>query len=210
MKVVKIAKKDQKNVAVHFDNDEVIFLSVDVFLKSSLKRDDEVPDDRLSSIIRENRLFHIKQRAFRFLARRLHSTSELRTKLLQKGYDRNLIDVVLDDLKLNKYLDDTEFARMFVDEKIKIKLWGEKKLRAELIKKGINSNILSNVLNEAISDEDNLKNAFMTAEKKYRALLNRGLNKENIKNKLITFLSSRGFNYDVIKEVCGRLINDDD
>jgi regulatory protein len=210
MKVNRIIKKDAKNVIIHFDDDEVLFLSVDIFYKSGLKKNDEISDDRFSSLIKENQLFHIRQRAFRYLGRRQHSTSELRIKLKQKGYETEYINEVLDNLKQKNYLDDTKFADMFVEEKMKLKLWGEQKLRSELIKRGIESDIITDVLRNNISEEDKLNNAMIIASKKYNALMNRGLNNETIKNKLVTFLNSRGYNYDVIKEVCDELIIEDD
>ena len=210
MKVTKIVKKNARNVLIHFDNDEVLFLSVDIFYKSGLKKNDEISDDRFSSLIKENRLFHIKQRAFRYLGRRQHSTSELRMKLKQKGYETELINQVLDDLKQKNYLNDTKFAEMFVEEKIKLKLWGEQKLRGELIKRGIKSEIISDVLRNKITDEDKLNNALIIASRKYDTLRIRYLDKDVIKKKLITFLNSRGYNYDVIKEVYDELIIADD
>jgi regulatory protein len=209
MRIIRIVKKDARNVTIHFDNDEVIFLSVDIFYKSGLKKNDEISDDRFFSLIKENRLFHINQRAFRYLGRRQHSTSELRLKLKQKGYETELIQEVLDDLKKKNYLDDTEFAEMFVQEKIKLKLWGEQKLRSELIKRGIKSEIFSDVLRNVISDEDQLNNALIIASKKYETLKNRNLDKEVINKKLITFLNSRGYNFDVIKKVCYELIKEE-
>jgi regulatory protein len=209
MKINRIVKKDAGNVVIHFDNDEVLFLSVDIFYKSGLKKNDEISDDRFSSLIKDNRLFHIKQRAFRYLSRRQHSTSELRIKLKQKGYETELINEVLDDLKKKNYLDDTEFAKMFVEEKIKLKLWGEQKLRSELIKRGIKSEVISEVLRNIISEEDKLNNVMTVASKKYDTLKNRKLDKDVIKKKLITFLNSRQYDYAVIKEVCDELIKEE-
>ena len=177
MRIIRIVKKDVRNVAIHFDNDEVLFLAVDIFYKSGLKKNDEISYDRFSSLIKENRLFHIKQRAFLYLGRRQHSTSELRTKLKQKGYETELISEVIDDLKSKNYLDDTEFAKMFVEEKLKLKLWGEQKLRSELIKRGIKSDIISDVLRTIISDENQVNNALILATKKYNTLRNRNLDK---------------------------------
>ena len=210
MRIIKIAKKDARNVIIHFDNDEVLFLSIDIFYKSGLNKNDKISDDRFSSLIKENRLFHIKQRAFRYLGRRQHSTSELRIKLKQKGYETEFINEVLDDLRQKDYLDDTKFAEMFVEEKIKLKLWGEQKLRSELIKRGIKSEIISDVIRNKVSDQDKLSYAMILASKKYETLRNRNVDKDVIKRKLITFLNSCGYNYDVIKEVCDELIIEDD
>ncbi len=210
MIVSRIVKKGAKNVAVHCDNDEVLFLSVDIFYKSGLKKNDEISDDCFSSLIKENQLFHIKQRAFRYLGRRQHSTSELRIKLKQKRYETELINEVLDDLKKKNFLDDTKFAEMFVEEKMKLKLWGEQKLRSELVKRGIKSEIITDVLANKISEEDKLNNAMIIASKKYDTLKNRNVDKDVIKRKLFTFLNSRGYNYGLIKEVCDELIIKDD
>ena len=209
MRIIRIVKKDVRNVAIHFDNDEVLFLAVDIFYKSGLKKNDEISYDRFSSLIKENRLFHIKQRAFLYLGRRQHSTSELRTKLKQKGYETELVNEVIDDLKSKNYLDDTEFAKMFVEEKLKLKLWGEQKLRSELIKRGIKSDIISDVLRTIISDENQVNNALILATKKYNTLRNRNPDKYVIKKKLITFLNSRGYDYDIIKDVCDELIKEE-
>ncbi|MFC2102955.1 regulatory protein RecX [Bacteroidota bacterium] len=207
MKVNRISKKDSANVIIEFDDGEPLFLSVEIFMKSGLRINDEISEDRFLLFVKENRIFHIKQRAFRYLGRRLHSKSELRVKLLQKGYESELINEVLNELENKDYLNDAEFVKTFADEKIKRKHWGEKKLRAELLKRGINSDILANVLSEVISDKDNYNNALIVAEKKLASLRNRKLDSASIKLKLSTFLNSRGFNYDVIKEVCENILN---
>ena len=114
MQIIKVVKKGNSDVAIHFDNDSILFLAVEVFLKSGLKKGDEISDDRFSALIEQNKLFHIKQRAFRLLGRRQHSSSELRRKLWQKDYEQRLIDEVIDELTKNGYIDDKEFIRAFV------------------------------------------------------------------------------------------------
>jgi regulatory protein len=209
MRINKIVKKDARNVTIHFDNDEVLFLSVDIFYKSGLRKNDEISDDRFSSLIKENRLFHIRQRAFSYLGRRHHSVSELQIKLKQKGYETELINEVIVDLKNKNYLNDAEFAKMFTEEKVKLKLWGEQKIRSELIKRGIKTEIISDVLRDIISDDVQVKNALLIASKKYHTLKNRDTDKDVLRNKLITFLNARGYNYDVIKEVWNELIKEE-
>ena len=211
MIVSKIVKKDAKNVIVKFDNDEQLILSVDVFMQSGLKKNDEISEDRFSALIQENILFHIKQRAFRYLGRRLYSKKELRTKLLQKKYDKNLIDKVIDYLEEKDYLNDKAFAAAFVKDKIILKKWGEQKLKSELIKKGIHPDVISGVLSEQLSEEVLLENLRDIAEKKYETLIARGKDKDKdyVKQKLITFLKSRGYNYEAIKHVCDEILNDE-
>ncbi len=208
MKINRIVNKGTKDIIIHCDDDEYLILALEVFLKSGLKKNDELSDERFSFLIRENRLYHIKQRAFRYLGRRLHSASELRTKLRQKGYEIEMIDQVICELKDKSYLDDTEFALVFIEEKFRSKMWSERKLKSELIKKGVSSSVISDVLSKKFSDEDDYKNALTVALKKYKILQERNLDLQTTKKKLISFLNTRGYNYEIIKQVCDKLIVD--
>ena len=61
-------------------------------------------------------LYHIKQRAFSFLARRFHSEKEL-LKLKSKSYEERLIKMVLNELQEKSFVDDQLFANHFIEEK---------------------------------------------------------------------------------------------
>jgi len=208
MKINRIVKKGARDIIIHFEDDKFLILALEVFLKSGLKKDDELSDDRFSFFVRENRLYHIKQRASRYLGRRLHSASELRTKLRQKGYEIEMIDQVIIELKNKSYLDDTEFASVFVEEKFRSKLWSERKLKAELINRGVKSSVISEVLSKKFSEEDDYNNALTVALKKYKNLQERNLDSQTTKKKLISFLNTRGYNYETIKQVCDKIIAD--
>ena len=210
MKVSKIVKKDARNVIIHFDNGDVLILSADVFFKSGLKKNDVISDDSFSFLVKENKLFHIRQRAFGYLGRRQHSTSEIRVKLIQKGYETELITEVLEDLLKNNYLHDLEFAKLYTEEKKKTKLWGKNKIKSELIKKGVKSDIIKEVMSEYLNEDIEFDNALITARKKYKLLKLRVSDKKSLKHKLISFLNGRGYNYEIAGKVCDELINDND
>lgn len=205
MKIIRIVKKGKKDVTIHFDNDSILILAVEVFLNSGLKKGDEISEDRFSFLIEQNKLFHIKQRAFRLLGRRQHSSSELKRKLWQKDYDQKLIDEVLEDLNKNGYLNDKEFIRAFVAEKSKTKKWSSKKIKGELRKRGLNQNLIDDVLNDKISGND-YENAMEVAKKKFDLLFKRNLETKELRNKLSTYLFSKGFDYELIKDVCNKVI----
>jgi regulatory protein len=99
MKIIRVVRKDEKNVIVYFDNDVKLILSEDVFYNSGLRKDDEVSEDRYSFFIEQNILYHIKQRALSFLGRRFHSERELLQKLKSKSYEERLIKIVLQEFK---------------------------------------------------------------------------------------------------------------
>ncbi|HSW54146.1 MAG TPA: regulatory protein RecX [Ignavibacteriaceae bacterium] len=209
MKVLKVVKKGKSDVTIYFDNDSMLFLAVEVFLKSRLKKGDDISEDRFSFLIEQNKLFHIKQRAFRLLGRRQHASFELSRKLWNKDYEQKLIDEVIDDLQKKGYLDDKEFIRAFVADKSKTKNWSVKRIKGELFKRGIASKLIDETLIDQPREAD-IENAMKLANKKYEVLLKRNLERKDLRNKLSTYLFSKGFDYDLIKEVCDRLIKAND
>lgn len=206
MKITRVVKKDESNVVIYLDNDEKLFLTYEVFMKNGLRKNDEIPADHFQLLIRENQKYHIKQRAFSYIGRRHHSVSELRTKLRQKKYDNDLIEEIIDELLANKYLDDLEFSRLFADENIRLKLWGKSKIISELIKRGVNSEIVTEILNEKFPEGNDLDNAVLLARKKYKTLQKRNLEEMKLKQKLYAFLSSRGYDYETSKQAVDKII----
>ena len=208
MRVIKVVKKGKSDVTIYFDNDSLLFLAVEVFLKSGLKKGDDISEDRFSFLIEQNKLFHIKQRAFRLLGRRQHSSSELRRKLWNKDYEQKLIDEVIEDLKRSGYLNDTEFIRAFVAEKSKTKNWSIKRIKGELFKRGVASKLIDEIMGAQTKDSDS-ESVMKLAKKKYEVLLKRNLEPKDLRNKLSSYLFSKGFDYDLIREVSDRLIKDE-
>ncbi|MCU0332518.1 MAG: recombination regulator RecX [Ignavibacteriaceae bacterium] len=205
MRILRVVKKGKSDVILYFDNDSLLFLAVEVFLKSGLKKSDDISEDRFSLLIEQNKIFHIKQKAFRLLGRRQHSSSELRRKLWNKDYEQKLIDEVIDDLQKKGYLDDKEFIRAFVAEKSKSRNWSSKKIKGELFKRGVASKLIDETLNHHSVDSDN-ESAMKLAKKKYEVLLKRNLEPKELQNKLSTYLFSKGFDYELIREVICKLI----
>jgi regulatory protein len=196
MRIEKIKKKDEKNVIITFDNGERLYLAYDVFLKNGLKKNDDFSESRFSSLVEENQLFHLKQKAFLYLGRRLHSSYELMLKLKQKGYKQRLIEQVIEELIKGNYINDYEFASLFADENIRNKLWGRKKLEAELFRKGIDRNIILQIGDEKFSTGGELNQAVELGRKKIKSLQSRRIDSEKLKIKLVSFLMIKGYDYE--------------
>ena len=207
MIINRIVKKGKKDVTIHFYDDKFLILALEVFLKSGLKKGDELSDDRFSFFIEQNKLFHIKQKAFRLLGRRQHATSELRRKLWQRDYEQKLIDEVIDELRKNGYLNDGEFIREFVAEKSKSKKWSSNKIKSELLRKGIDQKLIE-LSFEQTPKSDEFENAFSLGQKKYNTLIKRTEDKRELLQKLSTYLYSKGFDYELIRQVCSQIIKD--
>jgi regulatory protein len=204
MNITKVAKKGTNNVEIHFDDGQTLILSYEIFLKNGLRRNDEVSESHFLFLKTENEKFQIKQKSYNYLARRLHSERELRLKLLKNRYNTDLIDEALEELKKLNYLDDEKFAYEFVEEKSK-RAWGKNKIKSALISRGVQSKTISKILDEEIDRTSEYEKAFELANKKLRILSGRNLETIKLKQKINAFLVSKGFDFDVIREVLDSL-----
>ena len=75
--------------------------------------------------------------AYRLLAARARSSQEVRARLLQKGFERPLVDEVLANLRHLDYLDDKDFARQWARHLAVNRLSGDIRIAADLREKGI-------------------------------------------------------------------------
>jgi len=208
MIIEKIAKKDSLNVVIHFNNDEKLIINLEVFIKSGLKKGMGVSSDRFSLLVDENRKYYVKLRAVRLLARRPHSEKELRSKLYQKKYEKEMINDVIEELKEKELIDDYKFAQIFTEEKMRLKLWGEKKIKGELIKKGISRELISQVVEEKFPEGNKLNDAIILAEKKIKTLLHKNLEKRKLAERIYAYLSSRGYDYETSREAVEKVLDE--
>jgi regulatory protein len=101
-----------------------------------------------------------------------------------------------------------KFAEMFSEEKLRLKLWGKTKLKSELMKKGISSEIIAVILEEKFpGSAEELDNASHLAKKKYNLLKNRNMEKQKLVQRLYAFLISKGYSYDISRQAIDKLFN---
>lgn len=116
---------------------------------------------------------------------------------------------MLNELREKSFVDDRVFANHFVEEKLKKKHWGKNKIRAALFSKGVSGSIIDEVLKSFDSEEDQSKTALTLANKKYKNLKQRETDNRKMKQKIISFLLSRGFDYEISTEVVNKIIQQD-
>ena len=209
MKILRLSVKDEQNIKIEFDNDQILFLSHDIVLKNGLRKNDEISEDLFHLLIVENKKYFIKKKSFSFLSRRAHSAFELKQKLRKKNYNEELIDQVLEELNEKKYLNDEGFAAKYVEEKQRLKKVGKNRLKSDLIKKGIHYKIIDKVLNDEFSETEMLENAFIIASKKYISLSKTESEESIIKLKISRYLFSKGYDFETIRDVIKKILNQD-
>ena len=143
-----------------------------------------------------------KNACYRLLKVRSRSEKELRDRLEAKGFDNATIERAVVELSEIGLIDDEAFARLWVESRIKRPL-GVHRLASELALKGINKQIIVQVLAEYSNprqEEEFVRQALAAKMKKLK-----GLDKKKIKQKLWGFFLRRGFSKDIVFDVLNEL-----
>lgn len=138
-----------------------------------------------------------REDAYRLISYRDRSVSELKKRLLQKGYDLEVIDAIIPRIKELNYLDDKRFAKKWVKHKVKHSPKGKYLLIKELKDKGV----AEKIINEALSSEYPYDLEFKTAVKLAKKWKNKSHNKDKDLVKLKVYLKNKGFRYEIISDV---------
>ncbi|HEA47221.1 MAG TPA: regulatory protein RecX [bacterium] len=140
-----------------------------------------------------------KDQAFKLLSYRPRSIKEIEDRLKKKDYSSRVISEVTKNLKRLKFLDDREFARMWVENRIRTKPMGRYRLYQELIQKGIDRELIEKTLGNYQEEEEIELAKELIRRKLKRSYQN--LDEVTTKRRLYGFLQRRGFSYDTIQEV---------
>lgn len=137
--------------------------------------------------------------ALRYLSYRPRSEKELKDYLKRKKVEPLVLDKILLKLYENKFLDDTEFVKWWVEQRTKIRPRGIRIIKAELRQKGISDEMIeSGIMNQESGAKNDLGLARKLIEK--RLLRYKNLSKQELYQKLGAFLGRRGFDWDTIKK----------
>ena len=129
----------------------------------------------------------------KYLSIREHSKLELQNKLSQKGHDLSDIRDCIDEFSSKNIQSDIRFTEEFIRSRLK-KNKGPQLILSELITRGIADNIIQKKISE-ISYQEWCKAAFLALNKK----LNGSSVSIKDKDKIYSFLISRGFEHKMIK-----------
>ena len=130
------------------------------------------------------------------------SSWDVRTKLRKQGVSGQDIEMIIEQLKDEKYIDDERFAIQFAQGKNKYNKWGKNKIRSALHLKKIDSKSISSALDSIDTETYGqvLESVYLG---KYNSV--RDPNLFNKKNKTIKHCLDKGFEYELIRELSQRL-----
>lgn len=144
----------------------------------------------------------------KYLSYRPRSEKEIHDYLKKKlvrfaALNESVIELIITRLKKQKFLDDLEFAKMWVRSRTQFKPKGIRLIKLELKQKGISPEIINSVLSDIFKENTELNLVLEILERKKKKYL--GMDKQERFTKAGQMLARRGFDLDTIKHAIDQI-----
>jgi regulatory protein len=187
-------KKDKVNIYV--DDEFFCAMQSIVCVKFNLKENLDVEKLNLEKIVLESDKEKALNKVAKLISKGPKTEKQINEYLTINGYDYIIKKYVLNKLKDYNYLNDEEYANMYISTYNK--KFGKRKLEIELVNNGIKKETISKLLSEFESSED----VILNLAKKH--LKDKPKTQENLQ-KVVQHLSYKGFSWDEISNVLNKL-----
>jgi regulatory protein len=146
------------------------------------------------------------QSLMRMCARSERSSGDALRLMKRWGLTNEDAHKVLVRLQTERFIDDARYAEAFTRDKLRLSGWGAFKIRAGLYAKGISREIIRDVVEPLLDDTDMVDRLIASLRNKLRTLRYRDQN--DLRNKLIRFGISRGYNAETVLDCVDKLIGE--
>ena len=170
---------------------EDVILNFDLLLKKS------IDDKERDKILKMNQEYDVYYVALQSLKNRFRSVKDLKELLIKKQYPEEYVNMAIDKLLKQGYLDDCSFAKAYINQQMITTSKGPHKIERELLDKGVSSDIIYRELAVFTKEEQIVK-----IEKIATRLIksNRSRGGMVLRKKITYDLQNLGYDVSVINE----------
>ena len=192
---MKLSIKEGKANKIHIYVDDEYRATVDsdYWYSEKYRNYKEINEEELTELLDAVSFRRAYNKGLDLLSRRPHGTKELVKKLCEKGHEKESAEKACDRLLELGLLNDEEFARLLANELYERKGYGIKRIKQELVFRGIEREIAENAIESL--DIDTQTRIILVIKKKY---LNK-INDEKGRKRAVDGLMRLGYSYSDIK-----------
>lgn len=201
--------RDTNRVNIFLDGHFVFSLDVTQVVEFGLKVQQKITPERLTELRKASEFGKLYQRTLEWALTRPHSIRETRDYLRRRQYKRKQLNrqrardekkplaeiddevaqLVIDRLIEKKFLNDQKFAEFYVENRYLRKGISHKRLRMELMQKGVDAELINAALEKVPRDEDEeIKKVIAKKRTRYDDF------------QLVGYLVRQGFNFQQAKD----------
>jgi regulatory protein len=195
---LRFQKRNADRVNVYLDGQFAFGLAA--IEAAHLKVGQELDDADIARLQKQDEIERAYERALNFLSYRPRSEAEVQRNLREKNVAGEVIETVVERLARAGLLNDREFARYWVENRLQFKPRGARALRQELWEKGVPDPVVTETLEE-FDEEDAAREV---AEAGARRMAH--LDPADFRRKLSAYMTRRGFSYAVINPLVEEML----
>ena len=195
MEILSLKLKSKTNANVFICSTDVgeFELHSDIIVKCGIKVGEFDSEKFLLSVQESSEIIAFNL-ATKYISSKLKTEQQIKDYLYKKEYHKQTVDFVIEKLKTYKIIDDNNYAESYIKSNPN---FSKNKLKQKLFSSGIKSQIVE----ESLTEVDDLTSCKKNAEKYLR---NKAIDKQTI-DKLIRRLQGMGYTWETIKSTLNYL-----
>ena len=187
-------------VQLYLDGEPGPKIDQEVFLLSRRKPGDQLTQEELSQLLEQSDARRAREKALYLLEHRSHSKRELTEKIARTAASQEAAQAAADRLEEMGLLDDRAFAENYARELFVRKRFGPLRVRQELSRKGIDRELIDQVMAPYLEEDAGEENMALVLAKRYPLWRE----DEKTRRRAVAALQRMGYSYGKIREVMGQ------
>jgi len=193
-------KKRKDRYSIFLDGEFAFSIGESTYHLFPIVKGETLTPKQIEIILRHEEFEKAKEMVLRLLSRRMRSESEVIVYLKRNQFDEATRKRVIAYCTEHGYLNDLEYARVFIRDKLNLNHYGFNKIRFLLAKRGISREIIESLADVQDRDEE-FKIGLNLAQKRLMQIKD----KTRVKEKLYRYLWQRGFDSPTIKRILSKI-----
>ncbi len=194
MEITAIEPHRKSFLQLYIDGEAAVKIDKETLLKAGLKPGDEITDEELHELIQNSDARRAHEKALYLLEHRSHSRKELEDKIARTAASREAAKQAASHMEEIGLVNDEQFAKSFAAMLVERKKYGLRRVKQELRLKGIDRDLIDEILEE-YAENDNTAALQEILAKKYP----RFAEDEKIKRRAVAALQRLGYRFDEIR-----------
>lgn len=187
-------------VQLFLDGEAAVKLDAQVFLQSGLKPGDQVSDQELFKLIQASDARRAQEKALYLLEYRNYSKRELTEKIARTAASREAAQAAAGRMEELGLIDDRRFGEDYARELFSRKGYGARRAAQELRRKGLDQELVQELVEKYGSPEQSGENIRRVLEKKYPGWRE----DEKARRRAFAALQRLGYSYQEVREAMGQ------
>jgi regulatory protein len=195
-------KNNPERYNIYLNENYAFAVDEATLIKFGLTKGKILDQFEIDEINYEDEISKAFNRGLQFLSFQMRSEYEVKKKLLDAGFGEAVVLEAIRKLEKLGFLNDETYSKALLETKKKTAKKGPRAIKQDLIKKGIDKDTQTKVL-DTFTYEDQLKIAMELAQKAIKA--NHNKTPMQIKQKVQDVLMRKGYSFSVITEILDQI-----